>query len=538
MVTFVELRDTRLESLAEAAETWRTLARQTSDLAERVVRELTGPLRTSGWAGAAAKVAFDRLDLVEDEFELAALQSRMVAIVAAASAARLAGVQKRLHAVIDAAHLLALTVDDTGTVRPPPADQWQRHSDEGRIDRSRQAENARIYSDLIAQLVAEATDDDRQIGAALDRLQPDRVGAMDSYEWKDAIGDARQAAAVLGFAESNIPKEGTDPQRVGTWWQSLSDDERQLCLAAYPDLVGGLDGLPATARDEANRLALRAHLGELEMASSDSEQRRRDVERCRNLLAKLEAAEYGPPSQRLLLLGLDTANDGRAVVAVGNPDTARHTTVIVPGVGTELDDMRGQIDRAEAVQAAADDLTYGTTGDVAVVAWLGYDAPGADGSAIGHGHAEAGAPLLDGFINGLNAAHDDGPSHLSVIGHSYGSTVVGEAASTGDGLAVSDIITAGSPGMHVDTAEELQLDPRHVWAGHADGDPISGVLGSIPFIHDNEPSDADFGANRYRVDTSGHSDYWKRDTVSLRNQAAIVVGQYDVVSLDHGSAPR
>ena len=100
-------------------------------------------------------------------------------------------------------------------------------------------------------------------------------------------------------------------------------------------------------------------------------------------------------------------------------------------------------------------------GDVATVMWLGYDAPGADLSAIRGAHAEAGAPLLDSFLDGLRVSHTGGPDRLTVIGHSYGSTVVGEAASAGDGLAVDDIIVAGSPGMRVDGVADLQIDPRH-----------------------------------------------------------------------------
>jgi hypothetical protein len=39
------------------------------------------------------------------------------------------------------------------------------------------------------------------------------------------------------------------------------------------------------------------------------------------------------------------------------------------------------------------------------------------------------------------------------------------------------------------------------------------------------------------VDTTGHSDYWRRRTGSLQNQAAIVVGEYDKVTLEHGEPP-
>ncbi|GAB3984381.1 alpha/beta hydrolase [Plantactinospora veratri] len=173
-----------------------------------------------------------------------------------------------------------------------------------------------------------------------------------------------------------------------------------------------------------------------------------------------------------------------------------------------------------------------------MIAWLGYDAPGFDTSAMGAGHAEVGAPALDRVVDGLNTAHDPGPSHTTVIGHSYGSVVVGEAASRGDGLAVHDTVTAGSPGMSVGTAEELQLDLRHVWAGGAANDPMTGRTGSIPGVHDNEPTDQDFGANRYQVDTSGHSGYWTPGSENLKNQGRIVLGLYDQVTLDHGQSPR
>jgi hypothetical protein len=537
MVTFEQLRDARLASLTEAADGWRTLARQMGAFEKRVVHELAGPLRTSGWAGPAAGAAFGRLDLVDDEFELAALQARMVAMVLTVGAARLTDVQKRLHAALDAVALVGLTVDNRGAVAPRPIEEWQRHDEDGRAGRARDYENARIYAEVIAAIVAEAATEDQHISHALDRLQPDQRGGMERYEWKDAVTDAREAAALLGVDEAAIP--AGDPKQSAEWWQGLTDDQKQLYLTAYPERVGGLDGLPATARDQANRLALRAHLGELTMASAWSEHGERDKVRLENLLNKLETAEYGgPPAQQLLLLGLDNAGDGKAIVAVGNPDTARHTAVVVPGVGTELDGMRGQIDRARAIQIQANRLTPVEGNDVAVIAWLGYDTPGPDGSAIGYSHAQEAAPRLDQFINGLDIAHVSGPSHLSVLGHSYGSTVVGEAASQGDGLTVGDIITAGSPGMHVNTAAELQIDPRHVWAGAGDEDDISGDLGSIPGIHDNEPSDPDFGANQYHVDTHGHSDYWQEGSLSLQNQAAIVVGRYNLVVLDHGSGPQ
>ena len=123
-----------------------------------------------------------------------------------------------------------------------------------------------------------------------------------------------------------------------------------------------------------------------------------------------------------------------------------------------------------------------------------------------------------------------------MICHSYGSAVLAEAALTGQ-LRVSDVVAVGSPGMHADRAVDLGLDPRHVWGGLAADDQLGNGLGSLPFVHGEEPTDPAFGANRFQVDTLGHSGYWEPNSSSLRSQAAIIVGRYDLVPLVHGTAP-
>jgi hypothetical protein len=250
-----------------------------------------------------------------------------------------------------------------------------------------------------------------------------------------------------------------------------------------------------------------------------------------NLLDRLEAAEYGSQAQRHYLLGIDHRGDGQAVVSVGNPDLARHVRVLVPGIRTTLDDMGGQIDRAAVLRQTADDFTPNATGDVAVVAWLGYDTPGLLDARSGRS-ADAAAPALDRFIDGVHAAQTvDGERR--VVAHSYGSTVVGVAASRGDGLAVNDIVVAGSPGMRVPDAGHLQMLPGgRVWAGAAGDDAVTQWG---PLAHGRAPHEEDFGAMRFRVDTEGHSDYWRPGSESLRNQAWILLGRYDRVTLVDGA---
>ncbi|MEU5268934.1 alpha/beta hydrolase [Streptomyces hygroscopicus] len=58
--------------------------------------------------------------------------------------------------------------------------------------------------------------------------------------------------------------------------------------------------------------------------------------------------------------------------------------------------------------------------------------------------------------------------HTTVIGHSYGSTVIGDATKShtsydphGGALPVDDIIAAGSPGMQVGHASDLGIGSDH-----------------------------------------------------------------------------
>ncbi|MEV0272201.1 alpha/beta hydrolase [Hamadaea sp. NPDC050747] len=514
---FVQLRDTRFVALGQAADAWQAYGRRVTTLEDRSVHTLIGPLHRSGWAGPAASAALPRVDAVDDQFEIRARTARLVDVVLDEAAARFAQLQTALHDQLEAAQAAGFRVGEDGVARrlhdedSSAADEWTRR---------------------IADVVHRAQRLDEQVAGVLGGLRPDGHGRTGADDWNRMSDAATGVAAWLGVDPKRVPRPGSDPQQVADWWKGLTDQQRQLYLDAYPHLVGNLDGLPATDRDTANRLALRSHLAELTGAGDD-----RDLERSRRLLDRLERNEYGDPKEQLFLLGLDNTGDGRAIVAVGNPDDAANTCVLVPGVGTTLDGMSGEIDRATTMQRGAYAQAVGTGESVSVIAWLGYDSPEADWSAISHKRAEAGAPLLDGFVDGLHVTHGSGPAHTSVLGHSYGSTVVGNAAHSGDGLAADDIITAGSPGMDVNTVADLQIDPHHVWAGAAKDDPIAGPLGSIWGIHDNEPTDPSFGANRYHVDTSGHSGYWASDSQSLANISRIVIGDYDRVTLDHGRAP-
>lgn len=525
--TVARLRNLNVAALDVAAHGWRRQAQRLGECEDAAVLEVTGPLSRSGWLGQAAAQAAHDIGWLDDRLRLAASSASLIARTLEMAAARWRVIQDRLRQLFEDAVSHGLLVDDDG-VRLPAADPRLVPLDEYHAQRQRLALAGALLRRRVAELLEAAETLDAEVANVLGRLQPfsPGPGGDTAHELRDLVGDARAVAAFAGYGQAGLPAPGGDPRHAAQWWRSVDPADHAMLLLAFPHHLGSLDGLPAGDRDTANRAHLDSCLTGGQGGNPDAVRKLRDT---------LEAADHDRPGQ-LLLLGFDGERDGRAIVAVGNPDHAAHTAVMVPGVNTDLDDMPGQISRAADLRFAADNLTP-APGDVSVIAWLGYDAPD-NSTALGWERAREGGPALDAFVNGLHAAHDPSPSHVTAIGHSYGSTVVGEAASRGDGRGVGDIVVAGSPGMHVEGAAGLNLDPHHVWAGHAQGDPISGELGSLPGVHGDQPTDQAFGANRFHVDTTGHSSYWQQGSTGLHNQAAIVVGRYDLVTLEHGTVPR
>ncbi|MGI8335775.1 alpha/beta hydrolase [Actinomadura scrupuli] len=357
-----------------------------------------------------------------------------------------------------------------------------------------------------------------------------------------------------GVNLSQIPTgSATD---VNTWWKTLTAEQRVLYIQAFPSRIGWTNGVPSADRDKANRLTLTTRLAELQgkPAGRLTIFEQRDLRRLKKLDLKLRAiAADGKP---VYLLGFDSTTagpwdgygqqggplagelpkivvdgtpgpDGRVIVAIGNPDTAAHTGVYVPGTTTQLDTIAGDIDRAENLYSRGQRYS---PGQVSVITWLGYDAPDAIvKDAPVDKYASVGAPELDGFVKGLRAVQGQGHRHLTAIGHSYGSTVIGVAAK-GGGLHVDDIIVAGSPGMHVPHARDLHIDPDHVWAEKAEGDPVPDIgrwghgrpdRAADP-LYPLVPSDPEFGGHHLTTDTHGHSAYWDLNTKSLENQAKVL----------------
>jgi hypothetical protein len=271
--------------------------------------------------------------------------------------------------------------------------------------------------------------------------------------------------------------------------------------------------------------------------------------------------------------------DGIAAVAYGDPDTADHTAVYVPGImqdGTMIDENGSQALNLyeETVNQMAAEVPP-REGSVSTIAWIGYDSPnfnpesmwpwdlGDSAGDVSHtiteANAAAGGLALSQFVDGLNSTHSSGDQpHLTVIGHSYGSTTSSYAAA--GGMDADSLVLIGSPGASegVDHVSDLNMPTGQVFVGAADHDPVSwlgGEDGLFPGTWDDslglgaDPAQHDFGAVNFAVDngqefhgtglvTTGfmenHVNYFDdasatHDNAALVNMANIVSGNTDAV---------
>ncbi|WP_406297582.1 alpha/beta hydrolase family protein [Embleya sp. NBC_00888] len=543
MVTLAQLRDAALGGLDRAVVEWTDLAAALDGLVGRATTGVGGPLRASRWEGADADAAARGLAARGEQVMVAAQEARCVLTVLDTAADQLRNAQRDLWAGLAEAAAAGFTVFEDG--RMEPADPTHR-ADVAMISRRHELEQ------LLAAPVRKATEVDTHCAETLARLYP--TGTAD---WADTAADGTCVMALAGLDLATIPRG--DPVAAAKWWAGLNPSERAMYLAGYPAVLGAMDGLPTEIRDRANRVALAeakaALIAELAAARAkrdaagrtDDAKWRLRVTALKERLAAIEGLEATLRSgDDLYLMGFSAKGDGRAIVAIGNPDTAAHTAVYVPGTGASLAKVGKDVQRVRRLLIATE--RYTKPGEVSAIAWLSYDAPDTLVHALSSSDAEAGASKLKYFLRGVGVAQGvSSQRHITVIGHSYGSVVIGEAAKSNGGIYARDIIVAGSPGTHVSKAGDLNLPGNHVWVTLAEGDPVS-TLGSgahAPAVKEKgiwnrvTPDDRSFGANRMSAEGAhGHSEYWDGEHPdSLDNQAAVIAGRYEEVNLLWGSRP-
>lgn len=348
------------------------------------------------------------------------------------------------------------------------------------------------------------------------------------------LAESRRQAGV----SAGLPAPGAPPPRARVWWAALTTDEQDRLVAAWPRRLGALDGLPAAARSRANEMLLDRELAALLDLGVRTGQQQRRLDNCvvvskrlRELRADRDPLTYERLDVQLLVFEPAAFDaEGRVAISIGDVDTADHVAVMVPGLGSDVRSSLGPLTgNALRVKTAARRVDGASR--TAIVAWMGYDAPEFDNVA-GDGAAERGADLLAADLLAWQEARDVLP-HLTVVGHSYGSTTTGTSLRD-HWTGTDDVVLVGSPGPNVETAAELQVPSGHVFVGGNSRDPVSYLdrFGA-------DPTHQDFGAIRFqaedvtrnesRLDVADHSKYFEPATESLYNTVRVVVGDYDSV---------
>ncbi|MFG3244513.1 alpha/beta hydrolase [Streptomyces sp. NPDC086796] len=589
----VTLRAFKPSEYEGAADAYRTTGDMASAAKDTIDNQICAGIRNQ-LEGEAATAATRELQELSKNFHYVQTECGLASTALNGFAFDMAAAKQRLEAAIEDAHADHCTVNANGSVTYPAGRKpgEEKTADGGTVTGStggsptsdaleRQAASihpnphygrAMAYANRVADALKEATDADEKWAPKLRALTADDDLKVSKRDWADAqsdMGGVREAGKSYLDSLPEPPRDGS-PKDNASWWNGLSPEEQAAWLSLRPDTVGALDGLPSPVRDEANRVVLSEKQGELQLeldsipkppanewtwipagqlpskVHTDEwmawynkygdryEQLNKSLNGMQSIQERFDqTGEEGLPEA--YLLGFNAEGNGRAIVANGNPDTADHQAVYVPGTTSNLGGIGGDIGRMVNVWRVADASPGNDS--VSTITWLGYDAPQSivKDSPFSH-YANDGAPAFNQFLDGLDASHTgDSDPHRTAIGHSYGTTLIGSAARQGD-LNADDVILAGSPGVQVSKAEQLDVPTGHVWNQEADGDPVPdiGRYGHGGTDWDGPwtiPSDERFGANQMTTDTEGHSDYWKEGTDSLWNQGQVVAGNSDEVKL-------
>ncbi|MBB4982292.1 MULTISPECIES: alpha/beta hydrolase [Streptomyces] len=593
MPTWQQLRDVKLSEYTDAADGWGKVSSRANADKDRVDNGMFAKIHDTQKGEAASRAGGDVQQLSRN-YQYLHTECGLIRTALNGLAAELAAPQKKLKQALEDAENLKFTVNADGTVTYPTQSSvlapgnntahdgapipYLPGKAEGIGSADANKGKAEDIAQRIGDAVREAAEIDGRYAGVLRKLKAEPGLTVSDETLVDAAKDTKAMQDAAGkYADDDKIPHGKSPKENADWWNGLTQEQRDEYATLYPASVGSLDGLPSSVRDDANRMVFAETRAQIQtdlnkpapnqyipnpsgsypavVVSPEYREWQKNQETLKNQLKGIESiqARFDATGKEGLpeayLLGYDKNGIGRAIIANGNPDTADHTAVYVPGTTTNLNDFDDNISRMTETWLETQKWAPGEK--VSTITWFGYEAPHSIApDAMQKGWAHDGSPKLLQFMDGLETVQGGADkSHTTIIGHSYGSTVVGDASNRGH-LAADDIVAVGSPGMLTGKAEDLDVDKGHVWSEAAwndvvpAGGKVAGLGGytwgvetwnGIPFnagYVQTVPSDELFGAHRMDVDTSGHSDYWTRDSESLKNQSKVVAGAYDKVNED------
>ncbi|MEE4024370.1 alpha/beta hydrolase [Gordonia sp. PKS22-38] len=534
-----------------AIDRWNTAALDTmaDTLGSRVttVGEVEGALRTAaqlpGWFSEGGDSARSLYTVTADDLRDEAAVLGAAQRLATETSAAVKHLQARLAALRSDAAAESMTINPDGSVVAAPKD--------GTEEEQAARESKRLTLEASAKaLIAQAADVDADAQRVFTQIQAGEISARGAATMEEAT----RAGADQGGLTPLEPPADAPPREVTAYWEALTPEQQQQVLTDHPDWLGNVDGIPMPVRHTANVSLLDREQKRLEdrrdrlrrqiddhwfdgtFTNEDAElehveKKIADVEKLRQII---DADPWSPDNlggKMLVLMDMQSGEQGKAAIAIGNPDDADHISVTTPGVDTTIhgsfDSMMGESEnmRDEVLDELQREGRGGQT--VSTISWLGFEPPVSDGSrppgwylgeAAQQDRASDGADDLADFYRGLAATSTKDDPHIVALGHSYGSVTQGLALQEPGGHPVDDAVFYGSPGFEANDEPELGLEQDHGYVMQGDDDWIRhtqskgpiGTNGPAPNETDLVQLDVDARTTPDGVDREGayeHPDY-------------------------------
>lgn len=425
----------RPEALLTLAEVYDDAARRLSSHVDAAVTE--SDRSSEYWAGAAAESAREQARHIEAD--MAAVASRLVAASVAArdGAGQIAVARDDALAAVLQAQRDGFVVADDGAVsvgRDPAALLVLLAGGRETVAEDLLDQRAAVLSSQIRDGLA-------RLGSADADAADDIIGALTADPMPPPAATVPAGAVQGADVVDGWPVMSQD--RIATQIAAMSPQQRHRLVTEFPHQVGNTDGVPWDLRIAANRANIAEAILRENGSAPDSQSR---IAFYRSLLGEID----DPAGGRRIPRKIVAFDPGRASLVELNGDlaTARSVAVLVPGVNTS-------IEGSAANTATARRFVSSTGGDVAVITYLGGPFPQVHNpaavlsDAADPQFARDMAPRLVAFTEDLDRrVGDEVP--VTVIGHSYGGSIVGTAETLGLTSDRTLFLAAAGAGVGVD----------------------------------------------------------------------------------------
>ncbi len=516
------------------------LGRSASGLNDRITqqRATLDTLKTS-WQGTASAAAIAKAQPTLEQMQrVHDAMTRMQTTLTEGGGA-LAATRTNILQTVSQLQGQGWQVGSDGSVSVRPGSSLDQYAKLSPVNAMQVQQLAAASSTTVKTLLASFDTADRQLGQRLRSAVTALNGKPQNF-WGG--GPLPQTPPDTG---PKIP-EGKNPDEVKKWWDSLSQADRDRLLREQPEKLGNLNGIPVEDRSKANIEVMNRDIARVENATEaiphDQMVRYYNAIKVRDGLAA-QAAKTHKPTYLYVYEPEAFDGQGRAAIAINNPDTADNTAVVVPGTGNSVES--GWLSSDDPARVYDQTSKADPSKSTAVVAWMGYNAPDSlvDPQVGQTGNARQGGALMASDINALEVTNK-GDSHVTVIGHSYGSTTVADACAGYD-MRADDVVLIGSPGTDMaDSAADFNLpEGGHVYVGAASTDPVTHLGGDhqahipgtdVTVALGHDPAEDGFGSTRFKAEVPGlswpwadHSSYLTPGSESLYSIATIASGHGD-----------